>query len=127
MKRLSFGKLTNHKILLCYVSYLTKQTPEINWGTTWGYIRVRVPSWSIRDMDKHIFMVKILSLPFVLAVSSPVSPFQKSGGCKSDQIRANCSGLDLPSFQFNLRYPAAMGPVSQIHSPSFVRNWIVWS
>ena len=32
--------------------------PRIYLGKLLGYIKVRVPSWSIRDKDKPIFMVK---------------------------------------------------------------------
>ena len=121
-----FGKLTNHKILLfCgwYMSYHAKQTPEFHWVTARGYIRV--------TEDKTIFMVKILSLPFVC---SPMSPLQKSGGCRNGQILAysQCllkmsAGLDLPSFQLNWRYPAAMGPVSQINCPTILWYCLTWS
>ena len=76
IKRLGFGKWC----CAINMSYLTKHTPELHWVTTWGYILgLWINYWSIRDKDKPIFMVKILSLPIVLAVSSPVSPFQKSG------------------------------------------------
>ena len=62
-------------------------------------------------------MVGILSLPFVLALSSSVSPFQKSRGFNSGQIFVNSqcllkisAGLNFPSFQLNWRYPAAIEP-----------------
>ena len=62
---------------------------------------------------------EILSLPFLLAVSSLVSPFQKSEHFKSGQILANSqyllkmsAGLDFPSFQLNWRYPAAMASLT---------------
>ena len=64
-------------------------------------------------------MVGILSLPFVLALRSSVSPFQKNRGFSSGQIFANfqcllkiSAGLDFPSFQLNWRYPAAMASLT---------------
>ena len=57
-ERLGFGQLTNHRILLCYVRYLLRQTPAFHYATTWGYITDRLPSWSFRDKDKPIFIVK---------------------------------------------------------------------
>ena len=72
---------------------------------SWGYTR--------------LFLVGILSLPFVLALRSSVSPCQKSRGFSSGQMFANSqcllkmsAGLDFPSFQLNWRYPAAMASLT---------------
>ena len=71
------------------------------------------------DRIKPILYGEILSLPFVLVVSSLVSHFQKSQGLKSGQILSNShcvlkisAGLDYPSFQLNWRYPAAMASLT---------------
>ena len=64
-------------------------------------------------------MLKILSLPFVLAVSSLVCPFEESRGFKSGNIVANSqvllnmsAGLDYPSFQLYCRYLAEMASLT---------------
>ena len=66
-----------------------------------------------------IYLVGILSLHFVFALSSSVSPFQKSRGFNSGQIFPNSqgllkisAGLDFPSFQLNWRYPAAIASLT---------------
>ena len=102
----------SHKILLCcvwYMSYLTKQAPEFHWLAARGYIRVNGSILGPLGMTiKPIIYAEILSLHFVLTVSSLVSPFQKSRGFKGGQIVANSqcllrmsAGLYFPSFQWN--------------------------
>ena len=91
------------------MSYHAKQTPEFHWVTARGCIRANGSIIGPLGMSiKLIFYAEILSLSFVLAVSSLVSPFQKSGGFKSRQVLedSQCllrmsAGLDFPSFQLN--------------------------
>ena len=114
MKRVHFGKLANHKSFLCYVSYLAKQVPEFlrrPLRVTLGLVPLLGPL----GVRINPFFGEILSLCFVLVVSSLVSPFQKSRGFKSGQILANSqcllrmsAGLDLLCFQLNWRYAAVM-------------------
>ena len=76
MKRHSFGKLTNQK-MLSYVSYLTKQTQEFHWVIAWSKVGLGINPLSIKDII--IFMVKILSSPWL--TSEAIFRSEKSQLC----------------------------------------------
>ena len=88
MNNLEFGKCANQKSLLCcvcYSSYPAKQTPDFHWATL-----ARCYHWSVLGPlglgPNHLFYIETLSLPFVLAVSSCMSCFQKSRGFRSQMF-----------------------------------------
>ena len=54
LRSVHFGKLTNHKILLCcvwYTSYHAKQSPKFGWVVARVTLALWINSWSIRVED----------------------------------------------------------------------------